>query len=257
MANLVARFAGCTWAGIGELGRMLVFLLHASYISLRSPVHPLQILGQIRLVGAESGFVIFLTALFTGMVLGLQGYRTLSPLGSEATLGSAVALSLIRELGPVVSALMVAGGAGRAMTAELGAMRLTEQIDALELMALDPFKYLVGPKLTALVLVLPLLCAVFNAVAIWGGYFVGVRLFRVSPDAYFGLMLQSVEWRDICSGAFKSASFGVIIAWICCYKGYYAGYGTAGVSRAATQAVIVSGLLILIWDYFVSSVLTR
>jgi phospholipid/cholesterol/gamma-HCH transport system permease protein len=199
--------------------------------------------------------VVVLTAAFTGMVLGLQGYYSLSKFGSEGMLGVAVALSLIRELGPVLSALMVTGRAGSAVSAEIGIMRITEQIDALETMALEPLKYLVSPKLIASVLALPLLCAIFDVVGIWGGYLVGVKLLGVNPGAYFGEMENSVEWRDIYSGLIKSLSFGVIIAWVCCYKGYHAGHGAEGVSRATTTAVVMSSVLILIWDYFITSVL--
>src|SRR5512144_245309 len=146
------------------------FLLYSCYTVARRPGSPLYILKQIKFIGAKSFFVIFLTAAFTGMVLGLQGYYTLAKFGSEGMLGSAVALSLIRELGPVLSALMVTGRAGSAITAEIGIMRITEQIDALETMALEPFKYLVAPTLIAAILAVPLLCSIFDVVGIGGGY---------------------------------------------------------------------------------------
>lgn len=234
---------------------MLNFLLYAVYVCVADPVRPRHIIKQISFIGAKSSFVIVLTAGFTGMVLGLQGYYTLTKFGSEGMLGVAVALSLIRELGPVLSALMVTGRAGSAITAEIGIMRISEQIDALETMALEPFKYLVSPKLIASLLALPLLCAIFDLVGIWGGYLVGVRLLGVNPGAYFGEMKNSVEWQDVYSGMIKSLSFGVIIAWVCCYKGYYTGHGAEGVSRATTGAVVLSSVLILIWDYFITSVL--
>jgi phospholipid/cholesterol/gamma-HCH transport system permease protein len=234
---------------------MLTFLLYAFYIVARSPARPLHTFKQLHFIGARSSFVIFLTASFTGMVLGLQGYYTLAKFGSEGLLGSAVALTLIRELGPVLSALMVTGRAGSAMTAEIGIMKITEQIDALRTMALDPFKYLVSPKLLAAMIALPLLCAIFDVVGIGGGYLVGVKLLGVNPGAYFHEMEKSVEWKDVYSGILKSFSFGVIIAWVCCYKGYHAGHGAEGVSRATTSAVVMSSVLVLIWDYFLTSVL--
>ena len=221
----------------------------------RNPGRPLYILKQLKFIGAKSLFVIFLTAAFTGMVLGLQGYYTLTKFGSEGMLGTAVALSLIRELGPVLTALMVTGRAGSAITAEIGIMRITEQIDALEVMALDPFKYLVSPKLLAAVVALPLLCSIFDVVGIYGGYLVGVKLLGVNPGAYFHEMEKSVEWKDVYSGIIKSLSFGVIIAWVSCYKGYYTGHGAEGVSRSTTSAVVMSSVLILVWDYFLTSVL--
>lgn len=238
-----------------EMGRMLTFILYALYMLVRSPGRPVHVLKQVHFIGAKSLFVIFLTASFTGMVLGLQGYYTLTKFGSEGMLGSVVALSLIRELGPVLSALMVTGRAGSAITAEIGIMRITEQVDALETMALDPFKYLVAPKVLASLVALPLLCSIFDVVGIYGGYLVGVKLLGVNPGAYFHEMEKSVEWKDVYSGIVKSLSFGVIIAWICCYKGYYTGHGAEGVSRATTEAVVMSSVLVLIWDYFLTSVL--
>jgi phospholipid/cholesterol/gamma-HCH transport system permease protein len=189
------------------------------------------------------------------MVLGLQGYYTLTKFGSEGMLGAAVALSLIRELGPVLAALMVTGRAGSAITAEIGIMRITEQIDALETMALDPFKYLVTPKFIAAMISLPLLCAIFDVIGIYGGWLVGVKLLGVNPGAYFYEMEKAVVWRDVYSGFLKSFSFGVIIAWIGCYKGYYAGHGAEGVSKATTESVVLTSVIILVWDYFLTSVL--
>jgi phospholipid/cholesterol/gamma-HCH transport system permease protein len=255
MINLVAKLGALTLDLLRELGRMLNFILYASYTCIVSPGHPRHILKQIIFIGARSSFVVVLTAGFTGMVLGLQGYYTLTKFGSEGMLGVAVSLSLIRELGPVLSALMVTGRAGSAIAAEIGIMRITEQIDALQTMALEPFKYLISPKLVASVLALPLLCAMFDVVGIWGGYLVGVKLLGVNPGAYFGEMEKSVEWKDVYSGMIKSLSFGVIIAWICCYKGYYTGHGAEGVSRSTTSAVVTSSVLILVWDYFITSVL--
>jgi phospholipid/cholesterol/gamma-HCH transport system permease protein len=255
MTYLLTRLGAGTLAKLSELGRMFNFILYAIYTCVRYPGHPRHVIKQISFIGARSCFVIILTAAFTGMVLGLQGYYTLTKFGSEGMLGVAVALSLIRELGPVLSALMVTGRAGSAISAEIGIMRITEQIDALETMALEPFKYLVAPKLVASVLAMPLLCAIFDVVGIWGGYLIGVKLLGVNPGAYFGEMERSVEWKDVYSGIIKSLSFGVIIAWICCYKGYYTGHGAEGVSKATTTAVVTSSVLILVWDYFITSVL--
>ena len=255
MTYLLERLGAWTLARLEELGRMVNFILYAIFICVTAPGHPRHIVKQVSFIGARSSFVIVLTAGFTGMVLALQGYYTLTKFGSEGMLGVAVSLSLIRELGPVLSALMVTGRAGSAISAEIGIMRITEQIDALETMALEPFKYLVSPKLIASVLVLPLLCAIFDVVGILGGYLVGVKLLGVNPGAYFGEMEKSVAWKDIYSGMIKSVSFGVIIAWVCCYKGYYTGHGAEGVSRATTTAVVMSSVLVLIWDYFITSVL--
>lgn len=231
------------------------FLGYAFYSTVRHPGRLVHVLKQIRFIGAKSLFVIVLTGAFTGMVLGLQGYYTLAKFGSEGMLGAAVSLSLIRELGPVLTALMVTGRAGSAITAEIGIMRISEQIDALETMALDPYKYLVSPKFIAAMISLPLLCAIFNMVGIYGGWLVGVKLLGVNPGAYFTEMYRAVEWNDVYSGMVKSFSFGIIIAWVCCFKGYYASRGAEGVSKATTEAVVLSSVLVLVWDYFLTSVL--
>lgn len=255
MRSIVRHLGALTLFLLREMGRMLLFLLYAIFTIVRSPCRPILIVKQLSFIGAKSFFVIFLTAAFTGMVLGLQGYYTLTKFGSEGMLGSVVALSLIRELGPVLSALMVTGRAGSAITAEIGIMRITEQIDALEVMALEPFKYLMSPKILGAVMALPLLCAIFDVIGIYGGYLVGVKLMGVNPGAYFHEMEKSVAWKDVYSGIMKSVSFGLIISWICCYKGYYTTRGAEGVSRSTTAAVVMSSVLILIWDYFLTSIL--
>jgi len=189
------------------------------------------------------------------MVLSIQGFHTLTSFGSSALLGPMVARSLIKELGPVLSALMVTGRAGSAMTAEIGIMRITEQIDAIELMGLDPFRYLVVPKFLAGILALPLLTAIFDVVGIFGGYLIGVKLLGIGEGTYFGEMVNYVRMQDITEGIYKSLSFGVLITWVCCYKGYYVGFGAEGVSKATTQAVVLSSVLILFWDYILTSTL--
>jgi phospholipid/cholesterol/gamma-HCH transport system permease protein len=232
--------------------------LFLSKIFLYAATPPLkipQLLKQVHFIGFQSTLVIFLTGAFAGMVLGLQGYYTLNRFGSAALLGPMVALSLIRELGPVLSALMVTGRAGSAMTAEIGIMQITEQVDALKMMGLNPFRYLVVPKVIAGILSLPLLTAIFNVVGIFGGYLVGVKLLGVGQGVYFGEMANYVAMKDISAGIYKSLTFGLLITWICCYKGYYTGFGAEGVSKATTQAVVFSSVLILVWDYFMTSIL--
>lgn len=241
--------------GVRRMGEMAIFLYATVTTVLRPPYRVLRIVKQIHFIGVKSLFVIALTAVFTGMVLGLQGYYTLRKFGSEGLLGSAVALSLIRELGPVLSALMVTGRAGSALTAEIGIMRIGEQIDSLESMGIDPVKFIVGPRLIGAVLSVPLLTAVFDVVGILGGYLVGVKLLGVNAGVFFGQMEASVEWKDIANGIVKSVIFGLIIAWVCTYKGYFTGRGAEGVSQSTTSAVVLSSVLILIGDYFLTSVL--
>jgi phospholipid/cholesterol/gamma-HCH transport system permease protein len=255
LSALIQAIGHSTIGVVRILGRMGWFLIHSLSTIVRNPCRPVHILKQLSFIGAKSLFVIFLTAAFTGMVLGFQGYYTLAKFGSEGMLGTAVALSLIRELGPVLTALMVTGRAGSAITAEIGIMRITEQIDALETMALDPFKYLITPKIIAAMLALPLLCAIFDVVGIYGGWLVGVKLLGVNPGSYFYEMEKSVVWLDVYSGFVKAFSFGIIIAWISCFKGYYADRGAEGVSKATTEAVVLTSVLILVWDYFLTSVL--
>lgn len=240
---------------LGGMGHMFLFLLNSVYYVFIPPFKLRLLLRQIRFFGSKSTTVILLTGAFTGMVLALQVFYTLRKFGSEALLGPAVALSLIRELGPVLSALMITGRAGSALSAEIGIMRITEQIDALTAMALNPMRYLVVPNIVAAVISFPLLAAIFDVIGIYGGYFVGVQLLGVGSGTYFSQMENFVDMADIRMGLYKSLSFGVIVSWVCCYKGFYTGYGAEGVSRATTSAVVMSSVLILIWDYFLGSVL--
>jgi phospholipid/cholesterol/gamma-HCH transport system permease protein len=237
------------------MGRMGLFLINAFFCATTPPLKFSWILKQIWFIGFQSTLVILLTGAFSGMVLGLQGFYTLNRFGSTALLGPMVALSLVKELGPVLSGLMVTGRAGSAMTAEIGIMRISEQIDAIELMGLNPFRYLVVPKLIAGIIAMPLLTAIFDVVGIFGGFFVGGKLLGVGEGTYFGEMANYVGIEDVMEGIYKSLSFGVLITWVCCYKGYYAGFGAEGVSKATTQAVVLSSVLILFWDYVMTSLL--
>lgn len=252
---LVRKLGKVSLLALRRTGRMGLFLVKAFLYASTPPIKFPQILKEIRFIGFQSTLVIFLTGAFSGMVLGLQGFYTLNRFGSAALLGPMVALSLIRELGPVLSALMVTGRAGSAMTAEIGIMRITEQIDAIELMGVNPFRYLIVPKLLAGIIALPLLTAIFDVVGIFGGYLVGGKLLGIGEGTYFGEMSNYVDMGDILGGVYKSLSFGVLIAWVCCYKGYYAGFGAEGVSKATTQAVVLSSVLILFWDYIMTSAL--
>jgi len=240
---------------LSYLGRLGLFLLQAVGLIVVPPLKVQRVLRQVQFIGTRSLLVIALTGLFTGMVLGLQGYYTLTRFGSEAYLGPAVAISLITELGPVLTALMVTGRAGSAIAAEIGIMRITEQIDALEVMALNPIRYLVVPNVVAGIIALPLLGALFAVIGIYGGYLIGVQLLGVSSGTYFGSMTDFVAMTDIRNGLYKSLSFGLLITFLCCFKGYHTGYGAEGVSKATTEAVVWSSVAILVLDYFLNSVL--
>jgi phospholipid/cholesterol/gamma-HCH transport system permease protein len=237
------------------MGRFGRFLAHTITFLVRPPLKVGRILERVHFIGFRSLTIVILTGAFTGMVLGLQIFLTLTRFASEALLGPAVALSLIRELGPVLCALIVIGRAGSALTAEIGIMKISEQIDALTVMALNPMRYLAVPPLIAGIITFPLLTGIFDLVGIFGGYLVGVELLGLSSGTYFGEMATFVGVGDILSGFWKSLSFGIIMTWVCTYKGFHCGHGAEGVSRATTQAVVLSSVLVLVWDYFLGTVL--
>ena len=253
--NIPAAIGRATLTRVQGLGRSGVFLAISFFQAFLPPMRLGRIIKEIEFIGTKSLLIVFVTGLFTGMVLGLQGYHTLTQFGAEALLGSAVALSIIRELGPVLCALMVAGRAGSAMTAEIGIMKITDQFPALEMMAVDPLKYVISPKILAGILSLPLLTSFFDVVGIFGGYLVGVKLLGVNEGAYFGKMVSAVTFTDIYGGVVKSLAFGLLISWICTFLGYTAQADTEGVSQATTRAVVFSSLAILIVDYILTSLL--
>jgi phospholipid/cholesterol/gamma-HCH transport system permease protein len=236
-------------------GRCTLFLFESLYYGFTRPLKFRRVLDQIVFIGAKSLTIILITGAFTGMVLGLQGYYTLSKFGSEGLLGSAVALSIIRELGPVLSALMVTGRAGSAMAAEIGIMKITEQINALEMMAVNPIKHAITPKIFAGLISLPLLTAFFDVIGIGGGYVVGVKLLGVNEGAYFGEMTRAVELVDVTGGFIKSVVFGLTTSWICTFTGYTAVATTEGVANATTKAVVNTSVMVLILDYVLTSLL--
>jgi len=239
---------------LSRLGNAGLFLTQALLNSVTPPIKGERLLRQAWFIGWKSMLVIGLTGLFTGMVVALQGYPALRRVGSEALLGPGVALSLVRELGPVLAALMVTGRAGSAIASEIGIMRTTEQIDALELMGLNPLRYVVVPNVLASILALPVLTVVFDVIGIFGGYLVGVRLLGLNAGTYFGEMSNYVEMKDILGGIYKAVTFGLLIGWVCCYKGYHSRFGAEGVSAATTEAVVGASVLVLVADYFVTSV---
>jgi len=222
MIALLSQIGRFTLGFLSEMGRMFLFLASAFALAFRRPAKINLIIYHMKTIGVDSLSVVILSGFFTGMVMGFQGYYSLRKFGAESWLGSVVALGLLRELGPVLSAFMVTGRTGSAMAAELGTMRATEQIDALDSMAINPIKYLVSPRCIASLIVMPLLTAIFNVVGIFGAYLVAVGLLGVSSGSYFSGMENNVVFSDVYSGIIKSLSFGLIITWVCCYKGFYA-----------------------------------
>lgn len=253
IARLITGLGNFGVVRIGSVGRAGLFLFDSLLNLLSTPLKWGRVLKQIEFIGWQSTGLICLTGAFTGMVLGLQGHSTLSRVGSETLLGPLVALSLIRELGPVLAALLMTGRAGSAITAELAIMRNNEQIDAIELMGLNPLRYLVVPTIVGSVISLTILTWIFDLVGIFGGYLVGVKMLGLPSGTYFGEISRYLEMDDIIGGVYKSLSFGLLIAWVCCYKGFNTGLGAEGASKATTQAVVTSSVLILIWDYIVTS----
>jgi phospholipid/cholesterol/gamma-HCH transport system permease protein len=259
--NFVEKLGEMGLSVLLDLGRMGIYLLLALKGIFKPPFRFAEFMRQMHFIGAGSMIVIFFTAASTGMVLGLQGYYSLHKFGAEGMLGSAVSLTLIMELGPVLTAIMVAGRAGSAMCAELGIMRISEQIDALECMAVDPFRYLISPKFLAALVSVPLLTALFDVVGIAGGYIAGVNLMGVNPGSYMEGMRSSVTNHDVRLGIIKSFVFALLVVWICSGRGYFvnqirgAGFGAQSVSRVTTQAVVFSSIAVLVFDYLLTAVL--
>jgi len=223
----------------------------------RRPWRWRNLLRQVEVVGVNSTFVVLLTGLFTGMVLALQSYNGFARFGAESLVGTVVALSVLRELGPVLSGLMVTARAGSLMAAELGTMRVTEQIDALYTMAVNPIHYLIVPRVVAAVLVVPMLVVLSDFIGIVGGYLVGVKLLGINSTLYINKTVQFVQVDDMINGLIKSAVFGLVLAVVSCHFGFRARGGAAGVGRATTQAVVYSSVLILVFDYILTSLLFR
>ena len=238
-----------------ELGRFFQMMFLALWLAPRRPLDLGQWLKQSVRVGWDSIPVVVLTCLFTGMVLALQTYHGFERFHAEGFVGSVVALSLTRELAPVLTGLMVAGRVGSAMAAELGTMRVTEQIDALEAMATDPVHYLVVPRVVAAVLMVPLLTLVGDAVGIFGGWLVSVALFGANPYLYWESTFQFLEVNDVVSGVVKAAFFGLFLSATGCAKGFWTSGGAEGVGRATTAAVVTGSLYILLSDFFLTKLL--
>lgn len=261
MVQAIERLGGSVIGFIEQMGLMGIFLFTTIKKTMKPPYKLFPIVKQIHFIGARSTLVILVAGSFTGMVVALQFYDTLVRFGSVAMLGSAVALGLIRELGPVLSALVVIGRAGSAICAEIGIMRTDEQIDSLECMAIDPYKFLVVPRMLAALFAVPALTMLFIFVGIFGGWFVGVVLFGVNEAAYFQGMYHTVVWHDIEMGLVKSIIFGLIIVWVATAKGYLmhldetGAFGSEGVSRTTTNAVVISTIGILIADYLISAIM--
>ncbi len=234
------------------LGRLMLLLYSTIKAMLRPPFEIRNIVRQMLEIGVNSIPVVFITAIFTGMVLALQSYTGFKRFGAEGLVGTVVALSMTRELGPVLAALIVTGRAGAAIAAELGTMRVTEQIDALEVMAANPIKYLVVPRFLSGMIMLPALTVLTDIVGIIGGYMVSVVMLGVNSKSYMRASWDFLDAQDIYNGLIKAFFFGAAFTLISCYKGFYTKGGAEGVGRATTGAVVYSSMTILVSDYFLS-----
>ena len=245
-----------TRAGFTKLGRATRFLLQIISCLMSVLPKPRLLVNQIYSVGVLSFLIITISGLFVGMVLGLQGYYILSDFGAEETLGVMVSASLVRELGPVISALLFAGRAGSALTAEIGLMKATEQLSGMEMMAVDPIKRIISPRFLAGLLSLPLLAALFSMIGILGGQMVGSGLLGVDEGAYWSQMQAKIDFHDdIVNGVIKSIVFGFITTWIALFEGYDSVPTSEGVSRATTRTVVNSAFAILGLDFILTALM--
>ena len=244
---------------VNNIGAATIFLYLALIKTFRFKQFP-KTVQQLYYIGAKSTAIIILVSLFTGMVLGIQSYHALVKFGAQGAVGTLVSLSLIRELGPVLTAIMITARAGSAMTAEIGIQRISEQIDALTTMRIDPLKYLISPRVVASIISFPILTTVFDLIGIIGGYISGVLLLGLNSGVYFHGIQVNVDMKDIADGLIKSIVFAIIVATVCCYQGYYShmrsdSHGAKAVGFATTSAVVISCVLILVSDYVVTTFL--
>lgn len=234
------------------VGRFSLFFGQVVTATLRPPFYFRQLLRQMLDIGYYSLPVVGLTAIFTGAVLALQSYTGFSRFNAESSIAAVVVISITRELGPVLAGLMVAGRVGAAMAAEIGTMRVTEQIDALSTLSTNPFQYLIAPRVIAGLITLPCLVLVADIIGVFGGYLVSIHKLGFSPSSYLHNTLQFMETKDVVSGLVKAAVFGVIIALMGCYHGFHSKGGAQGVGMATTNAVVSASILILLTNYFIT-----
>lgn len=255
MLPLLREFADGITGFLERTGRLSRFGLQLAIMTPRGLLRVRPIIDQVYNTGALSLVIIMTCGLFVGMVLGLQGYDLLTRFGSEEYLGTGAALSLLKELGPVVTALLFAGRAGTALAAELGLMRATDQIAAMEIMAVDPVRRVVLPRFLGGVIAMPLLSAIFIAVGLFGAQLVGVQLFGVDQGSFWSQMRGSVELADVSEGLIKGAVFGVACSLIAVYEGYHALPTAEGVGRATTRTVVNSAVVTLFLDYILTALM--
>jgi len=254
--NLLAKIGRKTINTLTLMGKSGLFLTKIIFHQPDGGKGFWLVIRQLHYVGTLSLLIIMVSGLFVGMVLALQGYSTLIKFGAEQSLGPLVSLSLVRELGPVVAALLFAGRAGSALAAEIGLMKATEQLSSMSMMAVDPLKRIIAPRFWAGVISMPILAAIFSCVGISGGYMVGVEWLGLDEGAFWGNMQSNVDWYDdVVNGIIKSAVFGFLITWIAVFQGYTCVPTSEGVSRATTNTVVYSSLIILFADFVLTTIM--
>lgn len=252
MIEKITRLGSQSLAAIARFGEAGIFIFR----SIFGPVPIQALIAQLYMVGVLSLAIIVVSGLFIGFVLGLQGFYTLSQFGADASLGQLLALSIVRELGPVVTALLFAGRAGSALTSEIGLMKATEQLAAMQMMGVDPLRRVIAPRFWAGQISLPLLTLIFSAVAVIGGYWVGVSWLGVSAGPFWNNMHSSVDFtQDVLNGVIKSIVFGTVVTWIAVYQGFSCVPTSAGIARATTKTVVYGSLAVLGLDFFLTAVM--
>lgn len=240
---------------IEEIGRGVILTLMGVYFMFFRPPKKVHFIKQLAYLGAETVPVVVITSIFSGGVIALQTYSTFHKFNAEFLIGAVVAISMGRELGPVLASLMVVARVGSAMTANIGTMRITEQIDALEVMGINPVSYLISPRIFAGIVGVPMLVLLADISGVFGGWFVAVKLFGVNDYLFWEKMKDLTELYDFIGGLYKALFFGFVISAVSCYFGFYTSGGTEGVGRATTNSVVVSSMLILISDYFLTAII--
>jgi phospholipid/cholesterol/gamma-HCH transport system permease protein len=254
MVTMVQDLGWASLRFVEELGRLARFTAGIAAATLRRPIRVGRFVDELFKLGVLSLIIICLCGTAVGAVLGLQGYNTLIRFGAADSLGAVVGLALIRELGPVLTALLVTGRAGSATTAEIGTMVVTEQLDGLRMMSVDPVHYVVTPKALAMIAVMPLLSALFIVFGVFGGYLIGVRVMGLDPGMYMSSLQDAVDFRnDVAGSLLKALVFGILVGLIATYRGYTTAPTSAGVSSATTSTVVIASVSILLFDYVITA----
>jgi phospholipid/cholesterol/gamma-HCH transport system permease protein len=257
MLRLLSAIGSWTVEVVSTFGKITILFLDAVRSSVIPPFRFKNVIRQMDFLGAKSFYIIVFTGFFTGMVLALNGYLTFRILDAETMVGATVAIAMVREMGPVLASIMVIARAGSAIAAELGTMRITEQIDALTTMSVNPVKYLITPRLIAGITMMPILATIFSVTGFIGSYFVCIKLFGINAGDFMANVHDILEMEDFTKGLIKSLFFGLFLTLIACYYGYYTSGGAEGVGKSTNKAVVAGCVTIIISDYFLTALLWR